>query len=375
MKKVSVDLSVNSGQDRSYAIFIDASGTAAMRLAVLLGELTNKSRILIVTDDRVAKLHLDRFLDRLSRESRSVSCSIIPEGEAGKSLMTLEALTTEWTKIGADRHALVVAIGGGAVGDIAGFAASIYLRGIDFVQVPTTLLAQLDASIGGKTAANLSSGKNLIGTFHQPKLVLMDLQTLQTLDERDLASGLAELVKHAAIQDAELFKQVENSAQRLLHTPLDLDLYADLIERSCRIKAKIVAADERETAPAGRILLNFGHTLGHAIETESHQLGKPLRHGEAVALGMVAAARLSVKQGLTGVATMHRLVAILNALKLPVDIDPWLTQQTFARLRVDKKMAFDQVKWVLLTDIGQARVVKLDLKESEKILLDGLSGC
>ncbi|MFI5289966.1 MAG: 3-dehydroquinate synthase, partial [Polyangia bacterium] len=284
---------------------------------------------------------------------------------------TVEQVADRFVKGGLDRRSLVVALGGGVVGDLGGFVASVFLRGVPYVQVPTTLLAQVDSSVGGKTGVNLASGKNLVGTFHQPLCVYADLTTLSTLPARDLSSGLAEIVKHGVIADEALLLRLEERAEEARAG--DPALLAELVRRSCAIKAEVVATDERELlsdAPGGgRAQLNFGHTVGHALESASAGGPAPLRHGEAVALGMIAAARVGEKLGLGDPALEARLVALLPRLGLPTDLDRRLDGPTLERVGVDKKRAGGRVAMVLVPRIGQAALSPIEPHRLGEILL------
>ncbi len=252
------------------------------------------------------------------------------------------------------------------VGDLGGFIASIFLRGIACVQVPTTLLAQVDAAVGGKTAVNLPAGKNLVGTFHQPLLVYADVTALATLPPRELASGLAEVVKHGAIADPDLLAVLEAQAERARAG--DPELLAALVTRSCQIKAEVVMADERERASGKRALLNFGHTIGHALEADSLAGPEPLRHGEAVALGMLAAARVGARLGAGDAGLEARLRALLGRLGLPTDFERRLAPQVLARIAVDKKRAGGEIAFVIVERAGAARLERLGAERLREIL-------
>jgi 3-dehydroquinate synthase len=364
--------------DRSYPIFVDPDGGAEERFAVELCARLPKGRIGLISDDTVARLHLPRYADALRAHGRRVATVVVPDGEGSKSLTRAEAVCEALAAEGLDRGAVIVALGGGVVGDLAGFVASIFMRGVPYVQVPTTLLAQVDSSVGGKTGVNLPAGKNLVGTFWQPRLVYADVTSLQTLTERERAAGLAEVVKHGLIADVELLELLERkSAAARAGEPT---LTAELVARSCIIKARVVGDDERETSGA-RALLNFGHTVGHAIEAASHHEAEPLRHGEAVALGMLAAARIAkaidrpidgaVDRAIGGPADdlEPRLHALLTALGLPTALAPWLTAATLGRVAVDKKRGGDDIHFVVVSRPGSARLVPLSPARIHEILL------
>ncbi len=295
---------------------------------------------LVVSNETVAPLYLDKLLPNL--DGRTVRSIAVADGEAFKTVATLQQILDELVRTGSGRDTTVIALGGGVVGDIAGFAAACYMRGVDFIQVPTTLLAQVDSSVGGKTGVNHEQGKNLIGAFHQPRLVLIDTDTLNTLDDRELRAGIAEIIKHGAICDPGFFTWLEDNIDALLAR--DPDALAHAIRRSCEIKAEVVAEDEREAGR--RAILNFGHTFGHAIE-RCHGYGEWL-HGEAVAAGMIMAAELS---GIDDVARLRNLVAAAGLPVEPPAISPadWL-----AAMGMDKKVQRKKLRFVLLSQLGSA---------------------
>jgi 3-dehydroquinate synthase len=310
--------------------------------------------VLVVSDSHVAPLYArvvaDTLQARLPQAQVIVTC--LPAGEAAKSLEGFAELMRELADFGATRDACVFALGGGVVGDLAGFAAACWMRGIDVVQLPTTLLAMVDSSVGGKTAVDLPQGKNLVGAFHPPRAVLADTAALRTLPERELRAGLAEVVKYGAIRDAAFLDWLDDNADALLAR--DDAVLAEAIARSCRHKAGIVERDPFEHGE--RALLNFGHTFAHAIEAEQGYDG--LNHGEAVAVGMVLAARLSTAAGLAPAADGERLAALLDRFGLPTALPPRLDAGALlARMRLDKKAAADGLRFVLWDGVGAARVV------------------
>jgi 3-dehydroquinate synthase len=366
MKRVDVAIA-SEDADRSYPIFVDEEPGAAERFAAELCTRIPEGRIGIVTDDTVSKLHLPRFADALRARNRRVTAVVVPDGEGSKSLMRAEELCESFAREGLDRKALIVALGGGVVGDLAGFVASIFLRGVAYVQVPTTLLAQVDSSVGGKTGVNLPAGKNLVGTFWQPRLVYADVTALQTLSDRDRAAGLAEVIKHALIADAELLTLLEeNAAAARAGDPV---LVAELVARSCTLKAFVVGTDERETTGA-RALLNFGHTVGHALESASYAERNPLRHGEAVGLGMLAAARIAAAEG-NRASLEPRIRALLDAVGLPSDLDGRLSPGTLSRVAVDKKRGGEHISFVVVDEPGRARLLPMTPARIHEILLGG----
>ncbi len=316
-------------------------------------------RVLIVTDRNVAAHHLPRVERALA--AHHTATLVLPPGEPAKTLDTWKQVLDALVELGAQRDATIVALGGGVIGDLAGFAAASWMRGIRVVQVPTTLLAQVDAAIGGKTGVNLPAGKNLVGAFHQPARVLIDPTTLATLDGREFRAGLAEVVKYGAIRDAAFLDALEADAPWLLDR--DADRLTAAIERAVRHKVDVVAADEREAGQ--RALLNFGHTFGHALETETGY-GRFL-HGEAVAVGMVQAAQLGVLLGDLAAGDADRLAALLQRLELPTRRPDDVSPAALANhMKLDKKNRAGRIRLVLLDALGDARV--RDDVEPERIL-------
>jgi 3-dehydroquinate synthase len=333
--------------DRSYSILIGAG---------LLGELGTRCldlklgrRCAIISDEQVAPKYGARARLALSAAGFDSVLVTVPAGETAKSLTTVGRCYDQLSRHRLERQSFIVALGGGVVGDLAGFVAATYLRGIPFVQVPTTLLAQVDSSVGGKVGVNLKAGKNLVGAFYQPRLVLCDLATLNTLPRRELRAGLAEVIKYGIIYDAPLFARLERLLSGLL--ALEPKALAAVIARCCQIKAEVVGQDEMEIGL--RAILNFGHTIGHAIEAISGY-GAYL-HGEAIAIGMVAAARLSAE--LTGLSEpqVRRIAALLSRAGLPTTIRLDARQQTRLKeaMKLDKKVSAGEVKFVLARRIGE----------------------
>jgi 3-dehydroquinate synthase len=308
---------------------------------------------LIVTNPTVGALHLNRLRDALTDRHARVFDVELPDGEEHKTWPTLNRVFDALLGNACDRQTTVYALGGGVVGDIAGFAASAFMRGVPYVQVPTTLLAQVDSSVGGKTAINHPMGKNLIGAFHQPQLVVCDLEVLRTLPERELRAGLAEVVKYGPIADWSFFEWIEQNAPAL--SAGDEEALAHAVQRSCEIKAAIVAQDERESDL--RAILNFGHTFGHAIEA-GLGFGRWL-HGEAVAAGMVLGAALSVELGLVDASVRDRLVALLKRLQLPTEAPALGADRYLALMRLDKKAVAREIRFVVLTGKGAAALRKV----------------
>ncbi len=338
MKTLKVELGA-----RSYPIYI---GQRLLGKAELLFPYIKGEQVLIVTNETVAPLYLEKTLPTFA--NFKTETVILPDGEIHKNLTVLNHIFDSLLRQHFNRQTTLVALGGGVVGDMTGFAAAAYQRGVPFIQIPTTLLAQVDSSVGGKTGVNHALGKNMIGAFHQPQCVLIDTNTLNTLDNRQLSAGLAEIIKYGIINDLEFFEWLENHAEALLARDTEALSYA--ISRSCQDKAAIVAADERESGQ--RALLNLGHTFGHAIETG---LGYGVcLHGEAVAIGMCLAAELSARLGWINQATVERITALIEKMALPSKIPEGLTaEQMLALMQVDKKVIAGKLRLVLLKDIGQ----------------------
>jgi 3-dehydroquinate synthase len=352
MEKIRVALG-----DRSYDVVIERGGIAKVGAAV--AELRLGPKCVVISDPRVSDLYGSVVTDSLADAGCKVEPLSFPEGEENKTLGVLEQLYHEMLAFGLDRKSFVVSLGGGLVGDVAGFAAATYMRGIRFVQVPTTLLAQVDAGVGGKVGVNLPEGKNLVGAFHQPSLVLIDPDVLSTLDPRDLKAGLAEVIKYGIIRDADFFSFLEENYTAILL--LDPSAVERAVAVSCRIKADVIAQDEREESGL-RAILNFGHTVAHAIEALSDYT--TYRHGEAVAIGMACAADISVKLGHLGKEDADRIESLLRNAGLPVTFPGLDTAQLVSRMRFDKKALGDRIRFVLAKTIGEVFLtddVPLDL--------------
>jgi len=336
---------------RSYPIRLGAGTLAAAGPEI--ARRTAARLAVVISVPSVAR----RYAGTLERSLRAAGLRthrlLVPEGDRTKRLAVVARLYDALLAAGADRSSAVVALGGGMVGDLAGFAAATYLRGIPFVQVPTTLLAMVDASVGGKVGVNLPQGKNLVGAFHQPKLVWIDAAVLRSLPPRELAAGFAEVVKAAALWDAGLFARLERDAEALL--ALEPRPLLRAIARAVAIKAEIVARDERESGP--RMLLNLGHTLGHAVEKLAGYRG--VLHGEAVAIGMVYAARRSEQLGYAPAGTEARVGGLLRRFGLPTELPPHPRRAYLAALEVDKKKQGGRIRYVVLRGIGRAETVPL----------------
>lgn len=330
---------------RAYPIYIGAGLLGEPRT---LKQHIRGNHVFILSNERVAPLYLESVCRAL--EPKHILHLALAEGEDTKSLQTLELVYTCLLENRCGRDTTVVALGGGVIGDIAGFAAATYLRGVDFIQIPTTLVAQVDSSVGGKTGVNHALGKNMIGAFYQPQCVIADLECLHTLPDRELRAGLAEIIKYGLIRDAEFFAWLEDNVERLLAREVDALTHA--VHRSCRNKAEVVAEDELEISGA-RAMLNLGHTFGHAIET-GLGYGQWL-HGEAVACGMLMAARMSTRLGWLSEEACERTRALLQRAQLPLTLPETLQAETLLEhMARDKKVRAGQLHLVLLKDIGQA---------------------
>lgn len=328
----------------SYEIHV---GTGILdRMGMILSMNRWADRYVLVTDDNIAALHGEKVQAALEKAGLRVDRITVAPGEASKGIDTVLAVTGKLTALGADRQTALIALGGGVVGDLTGFAAAIYMRGISVIQVPTTLLAQVDSAIGGKTGVDTDAGKNLLGTFHQPKAVFIDCAFLETLPDDQLRSGLAEVIKYGAIETPEILDEIEAAvANGGLRAPAFLER---ITEAACKIKKGLVEIDEQDRGV--RRILNFGHTVGHAVEAAS---GYALTHGQSVAIGMVAAAGLSEKLHYLSAAERERIGAIIRAAGLPDRIPRGMsTEEILSRLGKDKKKEGGKVHFVLLKKLG-----------------------
>ena len=346
MKKIVVELG-----DRSYPIY---AGNGLLNKGNLFSENIRSKQIMIVSNTTIAPLYLEtvmQSLQGLTAEGLEINSVILPDGEQYKTLDAVNDIITALLNKRHGRNSCLVALGGGVIGDITGFAAACYQRGIDFIQIPTTVLAQVDSSVGGKTGVNHAAGKNMIGAFHQPRAVIADIAVLNTLNDREISAGLAEVVKYGLIRDEKFFDWLEENIEQLLNREPEALTY--IIEQSCRNKAEVVAEDERESGI--RAILNLGHTFGHAIET-GLGYGEWL-HGEAIALGMLMAADLSHRLGWITEEVIERIKQILIKLNLPValpdDLDPGKMRELMS---VDKKAKDGVLFLILLKGIGEAVV-------------------
>lgn len=360
IEKVTLKLPNNN-----YDILIGQNSTTKLEEFL---KSTKYSKIFIVTDQNVANYHLSYIQNIVDKTGVDYSSIVTEVGEKVKSFQHLEKLTDEIISKGVDRKSLIIAFGGGVIGDLSGFAASILMRGIDFVQVPTTLLAMVDSSVGGKTAVNSSLGKNLIGSFYQPKLVICDTRYLKTLPTREFLSGYAEVVKYGFIENKEFFDYLRENHEQIFNSSEDELKY--IIKESCKSKAEIVSQDEREGGV--RALLNFGHTFGHIFETEAHYSSKIL-HGEAVAIGMAMAARMSVNLGFLGQDECDEIVSYLKECAFILDVEEfgfkYERSNLIQHLFKDKKVENKKLTFILLKKIGQAFIEKdVDILAFEKVL-------
>lgn len=341
MKTLHVELG-----DRSYPIYI---GSGLLQQPELLLQHIQGQQVLVVSNETVAPIYLDQVQQSL--RDLQQDAVILPDGEQFKTLDTCNLIFDALLQKRFNRTATLIALGGGVVGDITGFAAACYQRGIHFIQIPTTLLAQVDSSVGGKTGVNHPLGKNMIGAFHQPRCVIADIATLDTLDDRQLSAGIAEVIKYGLIRNPEFFEWLEQNMDKLLAR--DRDALSHAVEVSCRIKAEIVAADEREGGQ--RALLNLGHTFGHAVETGTGY-GAWL-HGEAIAVGMLMAADLSARHGWISDKDLQRIRNLLQRARLPVAAPEQVSTRQFLDLMaVDKKVLTGKLRLVLMKSMGHSVV-------------------
>lgn len=338
MQTVNVDLA-----DRSYKVYIGAGMLGYEHIAL---NISSGSTVLVVSNATVAPLYMDKLKDSMA--GANIHQLILPDGESYKTIEHWSQIIDKLVEIRATRDATVVTLGGGVIGDMGGFAAASYMRGINFVQVPTTLLAQVDASVGGKTGFNHPLGKNLIGAFHQPEAVLVDIETLETLPEREFSAGLAEVVKIAAVRDAEFLNWLEENSQAIMAR--DPEQLTGMIKCSIANKAAVVAEDEREAGV--RALLNFGHSFAHALETLTNY--RVYLHGEAVAIGMMVASRLSEIRGLCDAGFSDRLGRLLQSFELPLELPGNINPDDILEtMKLDKKVIAGSARLILVKSAGQ----------------------
>ena len=350
MDKIRVSLN-----DRSYDIVVGEE--ILSKLGRHMSALGLPRRVVILSDSTVGKLYGNAVKHSLRVAGFKSELITVASGEKMKSIDVAKKIYSKLLELKVHRDSVFVALGGGVIGDLTGYVASTYMRGVPFVQVPTTLLSQVDASIGGKTAVNLEEAKNIVGTFYQPKLVFIDTTTIITLPSKEIRNGLAEVIKYGVIKDPELFGLLEKTLSNLkspkLNDPKDLkalmSVWKQLISRSAKIKAKVVEADEKETKGI-RDILNFGHTIGHAIESLSEYKG--ITHGEAVAIGMAATSKISVKMKLCSAVAAERLQNLIEAANLPTKVKDLDVEDIIAKLILDKKVRDGKVVFILQRGIG-----------------------
>lgn len=344
MKQLQVQLG-----DRSYPIYI---GQSILNNSALLTQHINADKVMLVTNTTVADLYLKGVVDTITSTGKQVDTVILPDGEQYKTLDTLEQIFSGLLSAKHGRDTCVVALGGGVIGDMAGFAAACYQRGVDFIQIPTTVLSQVDSSVGGKTAVNHPLGKNMIGAFYQPQAVYIDIDCLVTLPSNEFAAGMAEVIKYGIIWDTDFFQWLSSNHHEI--TSLDPQALIHMIARCCEIKADVVAQDERENGV--RALLNLGHTFGHAIESEQGY-GNWL-HGEAVAAGTVIAAHTAQRIDMISTSDVDKIIAIFALYDLPVTKPQDMSFASFMQhMAVDKKVLAGQLRFVLPDSIGSAKLV------------------
>lgn len=349
--------------DRSYPVMVE-NGSLSAVADLLKQQGLSHLRPAIISDETVAKHHAQTLISSFNENPPTLHT--VSAGEASKSLSHAEAICREMIRAGHDRRSLIIALGGGVVGDLAGFVASIFYRGIPFVQIPTTIVSQVDSSVGGKTGVNVAEGKNLLGAFHQPKLVIVDPETLKSLPARGFHEGFAEAIKHAAIRDASMLDDL------LKIDPEERDVPADLLARNIAIKARVVEADEYETKDI-RALLNFGHTIGHGIEA-SLPYGQML-HGEAIALGIRAALVISEKHSGLSPEASEKVLKLLKHFQLPLTLsDNIPTSTVMEKLTRDKKFKSGKIRFVTLSELGKAQVIETVTSDDLLAAIEHLRG-
>lgn len=346
MEKIRVNLG-----DRSYGICIGSKILG--KIGPKLKSFNSSPKTAIISNPAVYRLYGKKVLNSIKSSGFDAIPVIIPDGEKYKDISIVQKIYGKLLRHRLDRKSALIALGGGVIGDITGFVASTYMRGIDYIQIPTTLLAQVDSSVGGKTGVNHKLGKNMIGTFYQPKLVWIDIDTLKTLPQKEFFAGLAEVIKYGVIWDARLFAFLENNRDKILR--LDEKSLTHIIKRSCEIKAEVVSKDEREAGL--RAILNYGHTIGHAIETVTGY--KKYLHGEALAIGMHAEARLAEKLGIVSGKSVQKIKALINSYCLPSEMPSKIdVNSLLASMQLDKKAVAGELKFILPERIGKVRIQK-----------------
>ncbi len=341
MERIKVAL-----DDRSYDIIICSD--CIKDTGNYIKDIGLKDKICIVTNQRINNLYGKRITGYLKKAGFAPFSILIPDGERYKNLKTVSDIYDKLISYKIERNSSLIALGGGVIGDITGFAAATYLRGIPYIQMPTTLLAQVDSSVGGKTGVDHKKGKNLIGAFYQPRLVLIDINTLQSLPKREFRAGMAEIVKYGVIADEGFLNYLEENLEDILSLKKDRLLH--IVKRSCEIKARIVEKDEKEIT-GKRAILNFGHTFGHAIETITGY--KKYKHGEAVAIGMVMASKLAYRMNICDVHVYLRIKRLLNRIGLPTEIERLNSKEALKIMELDKKVSEGKIKFILPKRIGE----------------------
>ena len=334
-------LTVNLGE-RSYPIYISLDFND---LAKVISS-SKAGKVLVVTDSNVDTLYSEHCFEVINKTGLRCTKFVFPAGEASKNLGTVGGIYQHCKENGFERQDMIIALGGGVVGDLAGFAAATYLRGINFVQVPTSLIAQCDSSVGGKVGVDFQGGKNLVGAFYQPKAVYIDVNTLNTLPEREFVSGFAEVIKHGAIQDKDFFRYLEDNCEEILARKEGVMSY--VVRTNCSIKARIVEIDEKESDL--RAILNFGHTVGHAIESV---LDFSLLHGECIALGMISACNIAENLGIADKQNLERIMKLLSNLKLPTYYKGLNIERVYKQMYLDKKISGGKLNFILPRKIGE----------------------
>ena len=349
INKTSNNVVVNLGS-RSYAIEIQTGLLDALESAAT-GQLKGK-HVVVVSDNHVAEIYLQRVVDSINKTAKRVDSIVVKAGEQSKCVSVCDSLWQQVDDFKTDRHSVIVALGGGVVGDLAGFVAASYARGVDFVQIPTSLLAQVDSSVGGKVGINLPKSKNMVGAFWQPKLVIIDPLVLDTLDDANYIAGMAEVIKYGLIMDESLFEFIEANVEPIKNR--DKETLAKIIAWCCQCKADVVEEDETEST-GRRAILNYGHTYGHAIESV-YGYGKYL-HGQAIAIGMVCAARLAKSLGMVDDAFCDRQSALFKTIGLPTECPAEQLPVLLEAMQRDKKVVGGVLKFVLPTELGRVELV------------------
>jgi 3-dehydroquinate synthase len=352
--------------NRSYDILI--APNLLEDLPAKVERFAKKKRVLLITDSNVEELYADKVAAALKRVCSAVETSVFPAGEESKTLATVSKLYGEAVEAKLDRSSIVVALGGGVVGDIAGFMAATFMRGIPFIQIPTTLLAMVDSSVGGKTGVDIPEGKNLVGAFHQPLTVLIDPNTLSTLPKREFRGGLGEVVKYGMILDEEFFKLLEDNVEKI--NALDPEFMTNAIAICCELKARVVTEDELDLS-GRRAILNYGHTFAHAIETATGYA--KTTHGEAVGIGMCMAANLAVADGRLDDAAELRQENLLRALRVPCEISDIAPSKIYSAMSSDKKAVAGEARFVLPETIGAVELT--DGPMGKAMVMDAIRSC